>query len=141
MRKYIITILLILATATAEQIGYKQIAKEAAIKTNEKFKGTEQGTTNKTTDKWKVKYIKEDAFGKKGEKMPVDFSELNLTEEEIKEIKQDIIWTYQSEKNNAKEKLKEDILKLIGTYEVEYNDRIHELTINAENLIMTTKTY
>ena len=41
MRKYIITILLILATATAEQIGYKQIAKEAAIKTNEKFKGTE----------------------------------------------------------------------------------------------------
>ena len=37
----IITILLILATATAEQIGYKQIAKEAAIKTNEKFKGTE----------------------------------------------------------------------------------------------------
>lgn len=135
MRKYIITILLILATATAEQIGYKQIAKEAAIKTNEKFKGTEQGTTNKTTDKWKVKYIK------KGEKMPVDFSELNLTEEEIKEIKQDIIWTYQSEKNNAKEKLKEDILKLIGTYEVEYNDRIHELTINAENLIMTTKTY
>ena len=42
MRKYIITILLILATATAEQIGYKQIAKEAAIKTNEKFKGTEQ---------------------------------------------------------------------------------------------------
>ncbi len=135
MRKYIITILLILATATAEQIDYKQIAKEAAIKTNEKFKETEQGTTNKTTDKWKVKYIK------KGEKMPVDFSELNLTEEEIKEIKQDIIWTYQSEKNNAKEKLKEDILKLIGTYEVEYNDRIHELTINAENLIMTTKTY
>ena len=41
MRKYIITILLILATATAEQIGYKQIAKEAAMKTNEKFKGTE----------------------------------------------------------------------------------------------------
>ena len=41
MRKYIITILLILATATAEQIGYKQIAKEAEIKTNEKFKGTE----------------------------------------------------------------------------------------------------
>ena len=41
MRKYIITILLILATATAEQIGYKQIAKEAAIETNEKFKGTE----------------------------------------------------------------------------------------------------
>ena len=41
MRKYIITILLILATATAEQIGYKQIAKKAAIKTNEKFKGTE----------------------------------------------------------------------------------------------------
>lgn len=78
---------------------------------------------------------------RKGEKMPVDFSELNLTEEEIKEIKQDIIWTYQSEKNDAKEKLKEDILKLIGTYEVEYNDRIHELTINAENLIMTTKTY
>ena len=42
---------------------------------------------------------------------------------------------------SPKEKLKEDILKLIGTYEVEYNDRIHELTINAENLIMTTKTY
>lgn len=41
MRKYIITILLILATATAEQIDYKKIAKEAAIKTNEKFKGTE----------------------------------------------------------------------------------------------------
>ena len=41
MRKYIITILLILATATAEQIGYKQIAKEATTKTNEKFKGTE----------------------------------------------------------------------------------------------------
>ena len=29
MRKYIITILLILATATAEQIDYKKIAKEA----------------------------------------------------------------------------------------------------------------
>mgnify|MGYP003479347395 FL=1 len=35
-----------------------------AIDRIEKRLGTEQGTTNKTTDKWKVKYVKEDAFGK-----------------------------------------------------------------------------
>ena len=44
-------------------IGYEQKIAEA-IDRIEKRLGTEQGTTNKTTDKWKVKYVKEDSFGK-----------------------------------------------------------------------------